>query len=52
MGDWVKKGKGLRKKPSETNNSMVITRGEGVWGEGEEGKSRINGDGRRLDLGW
>ena len=47
--------KGLRgKKPQkllDTNNGMVITREEGV-GTVEEGKGRVNGDGRRLDLGW
>ena len=31
---------------------MVSTRGKGVTGEVEEGKGGINGDGRRLDLGW
>ena len=29
---------------------MVITKEKGVWGEAEEGKERIDGDGRRLDL--
>ena len=31
----------------DTDNSMVITRGEGV-GQVEEGEVGINGDGRRL----
>ena len=31
---------------------MVITRRKGRWGEVEEGKGGINGDGRRLDFGW
>ena len=29
---------------------MVITRGKGEWGEFEEGKGEVNGDGRRLHL--
>ena len=35
---------------TETDNSMVIIRGKGVWGEVEEGKG--NGDGRKLDFQW
>ena len=31
---------------------MVIARGKGVARQVEEGKRGINGDGRRLDLGW
>ena len=50
MGHWVKKNKGIKKKKlTDTDNSMVITRGKG---EVEEGKGRISNDGRRLDLGW
>ena len=30
---------------------MVITRGKKGWGEVDEGKGVINGDGRRFDLG-
>ena len=50
----MKKGKELRKKKNliDTDNSMVITRGKGEWGDIEGGKGAINGDGRRLDLGW
>lgn len=33
------------------DNSMMIARGKGVWGEKEEGKGEINGH-RRLDFGW
>ena len=36
----------------DTDNSMVITRGKGRWGEVKEGKRKINGDGKRFDLGW
>ena len=34
-----------------TDNSMVITRRKGGW-EAEDSIGGINGDGRRLDLGW
>ena len=34
------------------DNSTVITSGKEGWGEVEKGKGGINGDGRRLDLGW
>ena len=40
------------KKNSDTDNSVVVTRGKGV---GEEAKGKggsINGDRRRLDFGW
>ena len=40
-----------RKKPIDAYNSMVITRGERMWGEVEEGEGRIHGDGWRPDLG-
>ena len=33
-------------------DSVLITRGKGVWWEVGESKGGINGDGRRLDLGW
>ena len=46
--DQVKKQKNL----IDTDNSMVITRGEGEWGQVEEGKGEINGDRRRLDCEW
>ena len=36
----------------DRDNSTVITRGEGPCREVEKGKEGINGDGRRLDLGW
>ena len=56
MGGWVKKVKGLSKKKKkpliDTDNSVVITRGKGGWREVEESKEGINGDGRRLGLGW
>lgn len=36
-----------------TNNSMVDTREEEGWGEGEKDKGcQIYGDGKRLDSGW
>ena len=38
-------------KSLNIDNSMVITRGKLVVGGGES-KGGINGDGRRLDLGW
>ena len=49
----MKKVKGLSKKkiPIYTDNSMVINRKKGGWGEVEEGKGWVSGDGRRLDLG-
>ena len=48
------KAKGLSKelKSSDTDNSMMITRGKARSGKVEEGKWEIGGDGRRLDLGW
>ena len=52
----MKKVKGLstkkKKTPPNTDNSMVITRGKCAWGEVEEGKEGIEGDGRRLDFRW
>ena len=46
----MKKVKGLsRKKKNVIDNSMVITTGKARW---EEGKGGLNGDGRRLGLGW
>ena len=44
--------KGLSKKKYLINDSVVIIRGKSVWVEAGEGKWRINGDGRRLDLEW
>ena len=46
-------GKGIkqRKKIVDRDKSMLTTTGKGQWGEVEEGKEGINGDGRRLDLG-
>ena len=46
--DQVKKQKNL----IDTDNSMVITRGEGEWGQVEEGKGSVDGDGRRLNFRW
>ena len=47
--------KGLIRKKKERlrdrDNSMVIDGGRGLEGV-EEGNGGINGDGRRLDLGW
>ena len=53
LGSWVKKMKVLSKEKNliDTDNSMVITRGKGGWGEVEEGKEGINGDEKRLGLG-
>ena len=50
----MKKGEGMKQKQKliDTGNSMVITRGEGEWGQVEEGKGEINGDRRRLDCEW
>ena len=49
----MKKVKGLREnQTSETDKSMVFTRGKGGQGEVGEGNGRINGDGKRHDLGW
>ena len=40
--------KGVKQKKKkyliDTDNSMVITRGKGGWGQIEEGKGRVNGD--------
>lgn len=46
--------KGLYKQTiyRQSTNSMMIARGKGDRGEVEEGKWRINGDGRKTDLGW
>ena len=55
MRGWVEKVKRLsknNKKLTGIDYSMVMTRGEGGWGDVEDGKGGINGDGRRLDLGW
>ena len=41
----------LKYKFIDTDNSMVITRGEGL-GSGRKGYKGINGDGRRVDLDW
>ena len=41
-----------KKTLTDTENSMVITRGKGGREEAEEGRGGINGGGRRLDLGW
>ena len=52
----MKKVKGLSNKQEkkttliDTDNSMVITRENG-WGEREEGRGEMNGDGRDLALG-
>ena len=50
--EGIKPKKTKTKNPNfiDTDSSMVITRGKGVWGEVEEGKGEINDDGRRLDL--
>ena len=50
----MKKGEGMKQKQKliDTGNSMVITRGEGEWGQVKEGKGEINGDRRRLDCEW
>lgn len=34
------------------DNSVVIARGKGVWGEMEEGTEGISGDGWKLGFGW
>ena len=51
----MKKVEGLSKKKkkslTDTDSSMVITGGKGGSGE-VEGRGGINGDGRRLHLGW
>ena len=52
MGLGKKKAKRLRTKNLiGTDNSVVITRGQGVWGEVEEDKGETNGDGRRKETG-
>ena len=52
-GDWLKKMKALNKKKLiDTDNSMVTTRGKERRGRQKKVKGEINGDGRRLDLGW
>ena len=47
----TKQDKTIQNSLIDTDNSMEITRGEGVWGV-TEGTGKINGNGRRLDLGW
>ena len=59
---WVKEVRGPNKEDKKQNkqtktllatgNSVVTTRGKGKWREVEESEGQINGDGRRLDLGW
>ena len=39
---WVQNVKRLSKEKNQTDDTMVIARG----------KEGVNGDGRRLDLGW
>ena len=40
-----------KRNKTDTDNSMVTTRGKGSLGEREENTGGINGEGRRLDLG-
>ena len=55
-GGWElgEKGEGSKrkKKPSQPDNTMFITRGRGGWGEAGEGKVGISGDRKRGDSGW
>ena len=52
-GEGIKqKNKNKDKKLIDTENSIVITREKGEIGEVEDSKGGINGDGRKLDLGW
>ena len=52
-GEGIKqKNKNKDKKLIDTENSIVITREKGEIGEVEDCKGGINGDGRKLDLGW
>ena len=46
---WTK-GEGIKK--TTHRHITVTTREKGGSGEVEEGIGGINGDGRRLDLGW
>ena len=49
----VKGSKKKKKNLTDMDKSMMITkRKTGVWGEVEEGIGGLNGDGRRLDMGW
>ena len=48
--EWIKRKE--KKKKTDTDNTMVISRGERGWGEALEGKEEVNGDGRRLDFRW
>ena len=53
VGGLGEKDEGIKqKKLIDTDHSMVITKGNGRWGEIEEGTAGINGDGRNLDLWW
>ena len=53
VGEPGGKGEGIREKKPPTENSMVTIRGTGEWVETERVKGgRVNGEGRRLDLGW
>ena len=46
-----KKGEGI-KQNTQRDNSIVIARGKGGLEDVEKDIEGINGDGRRLDLGW
>ena len=52
----MRRVKGLSKESKErlwdTDKSTVTARGKEGWQQVEEGKRKINGDGRRLDFGW
>ena len=49
-GEEIKENKQIT--TTDSDNSMVITRGKWKWRDVEEGKGRVKGDGRRVDLGW
>ena len=49
LGDWRKQTKQNKTKLIDINNNMVITRGKEGWGEVEDSKGGVNGDGKRLD---
>ena len=56
VGGWVRRVKGLSKEIKRNTHGHRQQYGncqrEGRWREVEEDKGGINGDGRRLDLGW
>ena len=55
LREWDKRGEGIKQKnktnPHRYRQQYGDYQREKGWGEVEEGKTEINGDKRRLDLG-